>query len=80
LGRSSFDKAYMAEMVKQHGEEVRLFQQESNAGRVQSLKHLASRLLPDLQQRLTLATQTAGSVGADVTALSSETNQGSAGN
>ena len=72
MGRGSFEKNYMAEMVKRHGEEVRLFQQESESGRVQSLKELASRMLPQLQQRLTLATQTAASVGADVTASSSE--------
>jgi putative membrane protein len=70
--RSSFDKAYMAEMVKQHREDVRLFQQESQNGQVQSLKQLASRMLPDLQQRLTLATHTAGSVGTQVTASSGE--------
>jgi putative membrane protein len=35
MGRSSFDKAYMAEMVKQHSEEVELFQRESTDGRVQ---------------------------------------------
>jgi putative membrane protein len=76
-GRSSFDKAYMTEMVKQHSEVVRLFQRESESGRVQSLKQLASRMLPTLRQRLALATQTAGSVGANVAALSSEVNQGS---
>jgi putative membrane protein len=80
MGRSSFDKAYMAEMVKHQSEEVQLFRQESEGGRVQSLKQLASRMLPELQQRLTLATQTAGSVGADVTASSSETKQGSSSN
>jgi putative membrane protein len=69
-GRSSFDKAYMAEMVKQHREEVRLFQGESAGGRVQSLKQLAARMLPEMEQRLSLATETAGSVGADVTASS----------
>ena len=56
MGRSSFDKNYMAEMVKQHSEEVRLFQQESEGGRVQSLKQLASRMLPEMEQRLSLAT------------------------
>jgi putative membrane protein len=68
MGRSSFEKAYMAEMVRQHGEEVRLFQEESDQGRVQSLKQLASTMLPDLQERLAIATQTAGSIGAQVTA------------
>jgi len=77
IGRSSFDRAYMSEMVKQHSDEVRLFQRESDSGRVQSLKQVASRMLPDLQQRLTLATQTAGSVGAHVTASASEASEAS---
>jgi predicted outer membrane protein len=74
MGRSAFDKAYMAEMVRQHGEEVQLFQQESTGGRVQSLKQLATSMLPDMEQRLSLATQTAGSVGVDVTASRSQSN------
>jgi putative membrane protein len=78
-GRSSFDKVYMAEMVTQHREEMTLFQREADAGRVQSLKQAASRMLPDLQQRLTLATQTAGSVGAQVTASAAEAGQLSTG-
>jgi putative membrane protein len=77
-GRSSFDKAYMAEMVERHNEEVRLFQEESAGGRVQSLKQLASKMLPEMERRLSLATQTAGSVGVDVTASSSKTNKTSA--
>jgi putative membrane protein len=77
MSRSSFDKKYMAEMLNEHGEAVRLFQQESEAGRVASLKQLASRMLPTLQQHLALATQTAGSIGADVTATASGARQGS---
>ena len=80
MGRSSFDKKYMAQMVKQHHEEVRLFQGESSGGRVQLLKQLATRMLPDLQQRLTLATQTAGAVGADVTASASSAGDASGAN
>lgn len=78
MGRGSFDKNYMAEMVKQHNEEVRLFQGQSAGGRVQSLKQLASKMLPELQQRLTLATQTAGSIGVNVAASTSEGNEASA--
>jgi putative membrane protein len=77
-GRSSFDKAYMAEMVEQHSKEVRLFQQESAEGRVQSLKQLASRMLPEIEQRLSLARQTAGSVGVNVTASTSAARAASA--
>jgi putative membrane protein len=80
MGRSSFDKAYMAEMVKQHSEGVQLCQRESTGGRVQSLKQLATKMLPEMEQRLSLATQTAGSVGADVTASSSKASEGSATN
>jgi putative membrane protein len=80
MSKSSFDKAYMAETVKRHNEVVRLFQRESSGGRVQSLKQLASRMLPELEQRLSLATQTAGSVGADVTASTSEGSEDSATN
>lgn len=76
-GRGSFDKKYMAEMVSEHGEAARLFQQESEAGRVASLKQLASKMLPTVQQHLSLATETAGSVGADVTATTSRARQGS---
>jgi putative membrane protein len=77
IGRSSFDKAYMGEMVKQHSEEVRLFQGESKDGRVQLLKELASKMLPDLEQRLAVATETGRSIGASVTASSA--SPGSAG-
>jgi putative membrane protein len=72
MGRSSFDKAYMTEAVAQQNEQVQLMKQESTGGRVQSLKELAARMLPDMEQRLNLATQTAGSVGADLTVTSSE--------
>jgi putative membrane protein len=68
VGRSSFDKKYMAEIVNYSREALDLFQRESKGGRVESLKQLASRMLPTLQEHLELATQTAGSVGADVTA------------
>lgn len=77
MSRSSFDKAYMAEVVNQHNEAVRLFQQEARGGRVASLKQLASTMLPALQQHLQVATETAGSVGADITASSSEAKEGS---
>jgi putative membrane protein len=78
MGRSSFDKAYMAEMVERQNEEVRLFQGESAGGRVQSLKQLASRMLPDAEQRRSLARQTGGSVGVNVTASTSEAREASA--
>lgn len=76
-GRGSFDKKYMAEMVAEHGDAVRLFQQEAEGGRVASLKQLAAGMLPTLQQHKALATETAGAVGADVTATAAGGRQGS---
>ncbi len=78
MGRGSFDKNYMAEMVRQHNEEVRLFQGESAGGRVQSLKQLASKMLPQSEQRLSLARQTGASVGVNVTASNSPASEASA--
>jgi putative membrane protein len=67
-GGGSFDKKYMAEMVAEQGQAAQLFKQEAESGRVESLKQLASSMLPMVQQQLSLATQTAQSVGADITA------------
>ena len=76
-GRSSFDKKYMAEMVKQQDEAVDLFRREAEGGRVKSLKALASKTLPEVEQHRSMARQTAGSVGADVTATTSRSSHGS---
>ncbi|HEX3233095.1 MAG TPA: DUF4142 domain-containing protein [Gemmatimonadales bacterium] len=70
--RSAFDKSYMAEMMSQHDGAARLFQDEAKDGRVQSLKQLASSLLPVVEQHEALSTETARSVGADVTATASQ--------
>ena len=67
----------MAEMVSEHQEAARLFQQESERGKVTSLKELASKLLPTVQQHADLATETAGSVGVEVTTTTAEARQGS---
>jgi len=77
MGKSSFDKNYMAEMVSEHDEAARLFEQEAKDGRIASLKQLAAGMLSDAQQRQSLANQTASSVGADVTATTSAERQGS---
>jgi putative membrane protein len=77
MGKSSFDKNYMAEMVSEHDEAARFFEQEAKDGRIASLKQLAAGMLSDAQQRQSLASQTASSVGADVTATTSAERQGS---
>jgi putative membrane protein len=77
MSRSSFEKAYMTQTVESQTQAVRLFQQEARNGRVASLKQLASDILPAVQQQLKVARETAGTVGADVTASSSEAYSGS---
>ena len=77
MGGSSFDKKYMAEMVTDHGDAVRLFQEEAERGKVASLKQLATTMLPTLQDHAALATQTATSVGAEVTATADGGKKGS---
>jgi putative membrane protein len=69
-GSGSFDKKYMAEMVTQQSQAAQLFKQEAESGRVASVKQLASSMLPMIQQHLSLATETARSVGADVATTS----------
>ena len=76
MGRGSFDRNYMAEMVRYHGEAVRLFREETETGRIASLKQTASRMLPSVQQHLALANETARSVGADVTASAAQGKSG----
>ena len=66
---SSFDKAYMADMVKDHTEDVQLFQQEARSGRAESLKQMAATTLPTLREHLQLARQVAAKVGADTTGM-----------
>jgi putative membrane protein len=77
MSRSAFDKSYMAEMVSEHDDMAGLFANEAKDGRVESLKQLATGMLPAVQQHQALATQTAGSIGADVTATTSQARKGS---
>jgi putative membrane protein len=72
MGKGSFDKAYTTQVVSDHNEAVRLYQDEAESGRIASLKQLAASMLPAAQEHLAVATETANSVGADVTASSAE--------
>ena len=76
-GGSSFDKKYMAQVVADQNAAVRLFQHEAEHGRIASVKELAAKLLPTLEQHVSLATQTATSVGAEVTSAADGDRQGS---
>ena len=50
-----FDREYMQMMVKDHDKAVKLFQREAERGTDADAKALAARLLPALQEHLTMA-------------------------
>lgn len=55
LSGDAFDKAYAAQMVKDHEEAVALFRKESSAGSDSDLKTFASTTLPTLEDHLRMA-------------------------
>ena len=64
LNRTAFDRAYIAHMVKDHNEDIALFNREAQRGRAGDLKAFASQMLPTLKEHLQLARTTAQQVGA----------------
>jgi putative membrane protein len=75
-GKGSFDRKYLAEAMSQQAETERLFRAEAEGGTVMSVKLLASRMLPAVQQRLALARQTAETGGVTATAAVDRGRQG----
>lgn len=59
LSGEQFDKAYMADMVKDHTQDVLDFQHESRSGKDPAIKDFASQTLPTLQDHLKQAKQIA---------------------
>ena len=60
LSGVAFDKAYMAEMVKDHEKAVRLFKQESTGGADADAKAWAAQTLPHLETHLSKAREVSG--------------------
>ena len=52
LNGAAFDKAYMADMVKDHRTDIAEFQREANGGQDPDLKAFAGKTLPTLQDHL----------------------------
>lgn len=52
MSGAAFDKAYVAEMVKDHRKDVADFQKEANNGKDSDVKAFASKTLPTLQEHL----------------------------
>lgn len=57
LSGPAFDKAYMKDMVKDHEEDVKEFQNESQNGTDPNIKSFATKTLPILQSHLDSAKQ-----------------------
>ena len=58
LNGAEFDRAYMADMVKDHRTDVSEFRRESEHGGDPDLKAFAGKTLPVLEQHLQMAEQT----------------------
>jgi putative membrane protein len=55
LSGDQFDKAYMADMLKDHKKDVAAFQRESNSAKDADVKSFAAKTLPTLQEHLKMA-------------------------
>jgi putative membrane protein len=64
LSGAEFDKKYMSDMVKDHEEDVKEFQTQSNDGTDPDIKAFAAKTLPILQGHLQMAREVAKKVGA----------------
>ena len=64
LSGAAFDRAYMADMVRDHKEDVAEFQKEADHGGDADIKALASKALPTLQEHLKMAEETSKEVGS----------------
>jgi putative membrane protein len=63
LKDAAFDRAYIADMVKDHQKDVKEFEKEATAGKDPDLKAFADRTLPTLQDHLKMAQQTQTKLG-----------------
>lgn len=64
LSGPAFDRAYMAEMVRDHRKDVAAFANEARNGSGRDVREFARRTLPTLREHLRMAVEIARSVGA----------------
>jgi len=60
---AAFDKAYMADMVRDHREDVAAFRKESKSGKDSDVQSFAGKTLPTLEDHLKMAEETNAKVG-----------------
>ena len=80
LSGEQFDKAYMADMVKDHKKDVAAFKRESNAGQDPAIKEFASQTLPTLEDHLKQAETIAPKTKESNKATSNSSNSSSSSN
>jgi putative membrane protein len=64
MNGDAFDREYMKDMVSDHKKDVKDFEKQAKSARDADVKSFASNTLPTLQQHLTLAEQTDGTIRA----------------
>jgi putative membrane protein len=64
LSDAAFDQAYVDEMVKDHEEDVELFEQQAQSGEDADLRAFAEETLPTLREHLELAKEVQSQVTA----------------
>jgi putative membrane protein len=62
----SFDRAYIKDMIKDHQEDIKEFQQEANSGKDPDARAFAAATLPTLQTHLDKINQIAAAAGVSV--------------
>ncbi len=62
LNGAAFDRAYMADMVKDHRTDIAEFEHEASSGSDPDIKGFASKTLPTLKHHLEMAESTNGKV------------------
>lgn len=63
LSGEKFDRQYMAMMVKEHAQAVKLYEKEAKSGKTPELKAFAEKTLPSLQEHLKMAREVSQKVG-----------------
>jgi putative membrane protein len=71
MSGDGFDKAYMADMVKDHKKDIAAFEKESNSGQDPDVKQFATQTLPTLQDHLKQAQMATPKAGGSGKAMSS---------
>ncbi|MGH9567462.1 MAG: DUF4142 domain-containing protein, partial [Candidatus Angelobacter sp.] len=69
LSGKQFDRAYMADMLKDHKADIAEFQRESRSGHDSQLKEFASGTLPTLQDHLKAAEKITSKPGMERSAM-----------